>query len=144
VGGYFLEENLSAKTNMFLLSAGMVLAIPTTIAVLVATQYEPPANYVQDQGPTDEPVANPPTPEGASSEPRGPQPRIARRSRQQLSGTPLELYSLPPALVGLHQGQVQLSLPAVALLDTYSRKQMAEFGVSQRTELRMPVFNLVF
>src|SRR5690606_2415625 len=67
VGGYFLEENLSAKTNMFLLSAGMVLAIPTTIAMLVATQYEPPANYVQDQGPTDEPIANPPAP-GASIE----------------------------------------------------------------------------
>lgn len=143
VGGYFLEQNLSAKTNMFLLSAGMVLAIPTTIAVLAATQYEPPANYVQDQGPADEPVANPPAPDGASLERT---PRVSKRS----AATPAErpapvLYpALPPALVGLGEGQLQLSIPAIALYDMYTPQQMAEFGVQQRTELRMPVFNLVF
>src|SRR5690606_29275231 len=119
VGGYFLEQNLSAKTNMFLLSAGMVLAIPTTIAVLAATQYEPPANYVQDQGPADEPVANPPAPDGASLERT---PRVSKRS----AATPAErpapvLYpALPPALVGLGEGQLQLSIPAIALYDMYT------------------------
>lgn len=138
VGGYFLEENLSAKTNMFLLSAGMVLAIPTTIAMLAATQYEPPASYVQDQAPTDEPVANPPLPEGASVE-RG------HKATHRASASPALLYpAMPPALVGLEQGELALSVPSIALYETYSRKQMAEFGVKQQTELRLPVFNLVF
>jgi hypothetical protein len=140
VGGYFLEENLSAKTNMFLLSAGMVLAIPTTIAMLAATQYEPPASYVQDQAPTDEPVANPPLPEGASID-RG----RKTTHRASPSPTPTLLHpALPPALVGLEQGELALSVPSIALYETYTRRQMAEFGVRQHTELRLPVFNLVF
>ena len=138
VGGYFLEENLSAKTNMFLLSAGMVLAIPTTIAMLAATQYEPPASYVQDQAPTDEPVANPPMPEGASLD-RG------RNTTHRASARPsLFNPALPPALVGLQQGELELSMPSIALYETFTPKQMAEFGVKQQTELRLPVFNLVF
>ncbi len=138
VGGYFMEENLSAKTNMFLLSAGMVLAIPTVIAVAAATQYEPPASYVQDQAPTDEPVANPPAPEGAAVD--GVR-KVTRRAR--LSPT-LASPTLPPALVGVERGELALSVPSIALCETFTRKQMAEFGVKQQTELRLPVFNLVF
>ncbi len=143
VGGYFIEQNLSAKTNMFLLSAGMVLAIPTTIAMLSATQYEPPANYVQDQAPADEPVANPPEPGAGASSERA--PRRTARAQQHRRPQLATLYpTLPPALVGLEEGRLSLSMPAIALFDMYTPKQVAEFGVQQHTELRMPVFNLVF
>ncbi|HEY4159280.1 MAG TPA: hypothetical protein VGM29_14330 [Polyangiaceae bacterium] len=60
VGGYFVEKNGSAKTNMFMLAGGMAFVIPTIVAVLSATSYEPPANYLQDRPPADEPVAEPP------------------------------------------------------------------------------------
>jgi len=141
VGGYFMEQNFSAKTNMFLLSAGMVLAIPTVIAMLAATQYEPPANYVQDQAPSDEPVADPP--QGASREQAPKQQRrvaVHRTSPVQAS----LYYQLPPALVGLNEGDFQLSVPALALGQVYTPRQMSEFGVKQQTELSMPVFNWVF
>lgn len=146
VGGYFMEQNLSAKTNMFLLSGGMVLAIPTVIAMLSATQYEPPANYVQDQAPADEPVANPPEP-GAQLEhddtaPEHANHRVAFHPRK--FEAPMLYSELPPALVGLHEGELNLAVPAVALYGLYTPTQMAEFGVKQATELRMPVFNLVF
>jgi hypothetical protein len=144
VGGYFMEENFSAKTNMFLLSAGMVLAIPTTIAMLAATQYEPPSNYVQDQAPSDEPVADPP--QGASLEQKPQKQKKQRRvAVRRTSPVAPTLYSqLPPALVGVTEGGFDLAIPAVALYQMYSPRQMAEFGVKQQTELRMPVFNLVF
>lgn len=147
VGGYFLEQNLSAKTNMFLLSGGMVLAIPTVVAMLAATQYEPPANYVQDQAPADEPVANPPE-SGARLEPdrvdapTKPKRRVAFHARR--FEAPVLYSDLPPALVGLEQGQLNLSVPALAVSGMYTPKQMAELGVKQETEFRMPVFNLVF
>jgi hypothetical protein len=145
VGGYFLEQNLSAKTNMFLLSGGMVLAIPTTIAMLVATQYEPPANYVQDQAPEDEPVANPPTLEGAAVDTKQRVVQRARTPRLRRTAPAAQLYYRPPpALVGLQQGELNLSVPAVTVLDMYTPEQIAKFGVKQRAELRMPVFNLVF
>ncbi|HEY6726079.1 MAG TPA: hypothetical protein VI197_18720 [Polyangiaceae bacterium] len=141
VGGYFMEDNFSAKTNMFLLSAGMVLAIPTAVAVLAATQYEPPANYVQDQAPSDEPVADPP--QGASQEKVKPEQRKVAVRRT----TPIEpslYYQLPPALMGLSEGSFNLAIPALAVQQMYTRQEMAEFGVKQETELRMPVFNWVF
>jgi colicin import membrane protein len=47
---------------MLMLAGGMALAIPTTVAVLSATAYEPPASYTQDRAPTDEPIAEPPQP----------------------------------------------------------------------------------
>jgi hypothetical protein len=144
VGGYFLEQNLSAKTNMFLLAGGMVLAIPTTIAMLSATQYEPPANYVQDQGPTDEPVANPPAPDSARATPAARQAEAqAVRSPARVSPLPT-LYHAPPALVGVDPSGMNLRLPTVAMMPMYTEKQLSEFGMQQRTEYRMSVFNLVF
>ena len=60
VGGYFIEQDASPKTTMLMLAGGMALVIPTTVAVLSATAYEPPASYTQDRPPADEPVAEPP------------------------------------------------------------------------------------
>jgi len=138
VGGYFIEQNLSAKTNMFLLAGGMVLVVPTVIAMLSATQYEPPANYVQDQGPTDEPIANPPEPDAATTTSK-------RRVTVQRRVRPLPtLYSTPPALVGIDPTGATLSVPTVALTNTYTREQVAQFGVHQQTEYRMSVLNFVF
>ena len=57
LGGYFLEqEGVSPRTSMLLLAGGLTLAIPTTVAVLSATAYEPPADYLEDKPPADEPV----------------------------------------------------------------------------------------
>jgi hypothetical protein len=132
VGGFFMEDNFSAKTNMFLLSAGMILAIPTTIAMLSATQYEPPANYVQDQAPSDEPVADPPG-AGASLEQKQKQKSHKQQQKRRVavrrtSPVAPALYSqLPPALVGLTEGGFDLSVPALALYQMYSPRQMAEF-----------------
>jgi hypothetical protein len=65
VGGYFIERSASPRTTMFMLAGGMALAIPTTVAVLSATAYEPPASFTQDRAPIDEPVAEPPQPGAA-------------------------------------------------------------------------------
>jgi hypothetical protein len=62
VAGYFLEDSLGSKGNMFLLAGGMLLVIPTTVAVLSATAYEQSADYTQDQPPKDEPPADPTIP----------------------------------------------------------------------------------
>ena len=65
VGGYFVEQQDSPRASMLLLAGGLVFAIPTVVAVLSATAYEPPQAYLQDQPPVDEPVAEPPAPTDA-------------------------------------------------------------------------------
>ncbi|HYP91466.1 MAG TPA: hypothetical protein VEQ59_25035, partial [Polyangiaceae bacterium] len=69
VGGYFVEKQDSPRVPMLMLAGGLAFAIPTVVAVLSATAYEPPAAYLQDQAPADEPVAEPPAPNDAAPAP---------------------------------------------------------------------------
>ena len=50
VGGFFAEDSGDAKLSLYLLVGGMALVIPTTVAVLSATAYEP-VNYTEDKPP---------------------------------------------------------------------------------------------
>jgi hypothetical protein len=54
VGGYYLSDGGSNKPSSFLLAGGIALTIPTMIAVLSATHYEPPDSYRLDVAPEDE------------------------------------------------------------------------------------------
>lgn len=155
VGGYFAETGAdSAKLGMYLLTAGMALAIPTTVAVLSTTAYKPPADYVEDRPPAaDEPIAEPPeaetTPPASDTltPPPTPEGRApARRApRLALRRTPPLLYPVaPPALVGITPEQLTLGVPAVEIRDLYTQKEQQEFGVARGTEVRVPVLNFAF
>ncbi|MBI3202657.1 MAG: hypothetical protein HYZ29_14050 [Myxococcales bacterium] len=142
VGGYFVEDSGDAKLSIYLLAGGMALAIPTTVAVLNATSYDPGADATEDRGTKDEPVAEPPQPtaappQGATKKARS--RRVARRAPAQP-----ELYTAPPALVGASPSTLSLSLPAVEVRNAYSRAELVQYGVKQATEVRVPVMRFVF
>ncbi|MCC6901492.1 MAG: hypothetical protein IT377_21145 [Polyangiaceae bacterium] len=142
VGGYFVEDSGDAKLSIYLLAGGMALAIPTTVAVLNATSYDPGADATEDRGTKDEPVAEPPQPtaappQGATKKARP--RRVARRAPAQP-----ELYTAPPALVGASPSTLSLSLPAVEVRNAYSRAELVQYGVKQATEVRVPVMRFVF
>jgi hypothetical protein len=178
IGGYFIERNASPRTTMFMLAGGMALAIPTTVAVLSATAYEPPASYTQDRAPIDEPVAEPPqpsgvptpttptpsttpagtevTPPGPVSAPPTPPPaptptpstgsvhRARARALARRALPPLDYHLSPPALIGISAQALTLGIPAIELRDIYTRTELAMYGVSQGTEVRVPVLNFLF
>jgi len=174
VGGYFIERSASPRATLFMLAGGMALAIPVTVAVLSATAYEPPASYTQDRAPADEPVAEPPQPSGvptppappASTTPSGTEvtppapvvspPPPAATPTPGTSGSlhrhkalarrtlPLDYHLSPPALIGISAEALTLGVPAIELRDVYSRNEIAMFGVSQATEVRVPVLNFLF
>ncbi|MEZ4221199.1 MAG: hypothetical protein R3B13_09725 [Polyangiaceae bacterium] len=140
VGGYFAEQGGDAKLSMYLLTGGMALAIPTTVAVLSASRYEPPANYTEDHGPADEPVAEP-----AQAEPPPAAEAPAPTSRR--ATPPARLQSLPaapPSLVGISPEALTLGVPAVEVRDLYTREDMFRYGVTQKAEVRVPVLSYVF
>jgi hypothetical protein len=141
VGGHFLEQGATTKTSMLVLGGGMLLIIPTTVAILSATAYEPPVDYTQDQGPTDKPLAEPPAPDAGpnagssrstSTRARGGNHNVVRRD------PPL------PSLVGLNQGTLSLGVPAVALSPVFSAEERFKYGVKQQTGLRVPVVHMRF
>jgi hypothetical protein len=49
-----------------------------------------------------------------------------------------------PSLLDVVDGTLGLTVPAVELRDVYSAEERAVFGVSQATELRVPVLGGVF
>jgi hypothetical protein len=132
VGGYFLES-ASARLNIYLLAAGMALVIPTTVAVLNATAYEPPADYVEDRAPIDEPVDNPPEPEDF-------------RTQGRRTSTHTGRHSQPEPLTGLlgYRDGVRLSVPAMTIGDVFSREEVAMYGVGQQTEIQVSVVDFRF
>ena len=151
VGGYYLESGQdSAKLGMYLLTAGMALAIPTTVAVLSTTAYQPPADYVEDRPPdADEPVAEPPQPTSPEPAlpPTGPGAKAPKKRapRLALKRAPARLYPVaPPALVGITPSALTLSVPAVEVRDLYTPTEQQEFGVEQGTEVRVPVLSFGF
>jgi hypothetical protein len=155
VGGYFAEKS-DTKLSLYLLAGGMALVIPTTVAILSATAYSPPANYTEDKGPSGEPVAEPPQPTNGAAPSTAPattpptsrvhrarQRRVALLPRRE---RPLTLYRpvLPPALIGLEPRGLTLSVPAVEVRDTFSQSERLRYGMKEQTELHVPVFNYVF
>lgn len=202
IGGYFLEDHLSSKEAMYMLSAGMLLAIPTTVAALNAASYDTPLEYTQDVAPVDEgadegvtavaptplptmPAANttPAVPPATSNAPAtGPatsapppattapavspapattpspaapnspqgtapaQPQGARQPQRNraLAHSHSAPVVIPPALLDLSGTQLALGLPAVEVRGTYTRREMAMYGVKQQTEVRIPVFQMMF
>jgi hypothetical protein len=172
IGGYFIEKSASPRATLFMLAGGMALAIPVTVAVLSATAYEPPASYTQDRAPADEPVAEPPQPANAptpvapnSTTPSGtevtppapvvtpppppastPAPTGSLHRHKALAHRtlPLDYHLSPPALIGVSAEALTLGVPAIELRDVYSRNEIAMFGVSQATEVRVPVLNFLF
>lgn len=139
IGGFFAQD-ADPKVSLYLLVGGMALALPTTVAVLSATAYEP-VNYTEDRPPADEPVADPARTAPASetkpptSRRPAPQPRTVKVARE---------YKLPPALFGWNQGELTLSIPAVEVRQMYTRTEVALYGVKQQPEVEVPVVNVVF
>jgi len=146
VGGLVAEKNADPRISLYLLVGGMALIIPTTVAVLSASAYEP-VNYVEDRPAADEPVAEPahgappPATPPAAAPPAMPEPTSRAPShRAPVARAP----ALPPALVGWTTGTLTVSVPAVEVRQMYTRTEIATLGVKQRTEVSVPVFNAVF
>ena len=139
VGGYFIEQEGEPKLPLLMLAGGMALVIPTTVAVLSATAYEPPLEYVEDEPPADEPVANPPRPVGAS-----PTSRTTARRKVTTRSRPVARAAALPSLIGVEPARITLSIPAVEFRDVYTRAEVASFGLTQATEVRIPVLNVLF
>jgi hypothetical protein len=114
-------------------------AVPPATSPPPAAPMGPPGTPPAAAPPTTAPPATPPA--GAAPAPSGAAPvkrRIARARRLP----PLALT--PPSLVALRPGALALSVPAVGLQNTYTRTEVAMFGVDQATEVHIPVLNVVF
>lgn len=146
VGGYFIEQGSDAKPSFYMLAGGMALIIPTTVAVLQATSYKAPDHYIEDAPGDTTPASEPPRP---AEQPAGPStvtvttPEATAPSRTTAPVATTRPH-IPISLVDLHDGSFSMGVPAVELRPTYTPMELSTYGVSQKTELRLPVFRATF
>jgi hypothetical protein len=130
-GGYFVEQD-SPDGAVYMLAGGMALVIPTLVVALNATSYHPPET---DQT---EPVQNQPSGEPVKA---GVSITSKAEQRKHVARVPVH-YAL--SLVDFYRGTLALGMPAVELRPRYTMQEMAMFGVEQRTEVRVPLFQAAF
>ncbi len=143
VGGYFVEQGGDPKPSYYMLAGGMALLIPTTVAVLQATSYKAPDHYIAedpgvDTAPDPEPTG--PVEPGTTVTVTAPEAKAPVRKPADVAVRP----HVPLSLVDVHDGSLRMGVPAVQVLPTYTAVEMKKYGVDQRTELRVPVFQATF
>lgn len=160
IGGYFVEKTSSPKPANYLLVGGMALLIPTTVLILHTTAYRAPDHFVADEpGEGVQPVDSVPGAQepGTTVKVTGPQAKNGSKSKNETArkaptskqwvahrAAPSRAPHVPMSLVDVHDGALSLSIPAVQLHPVYSDEQLWKFRVSQKTELRVPVFQASF
>ena len=144
VGGWGVEQSGSTAASVYMLAGGMALVIPTLVAVLNVTVYntedeeeEPSAegggsDVLQVTPPSGQPEAAPVTPAPAKPGPAE-APKTSRSKRH-----------IPLAIVGVDKRGLRPGIPAVELYQLYSETEIAQYGLQQGTEVRVPVVRGTF
>jgi hypothetical protein len=111
--GYYIGHGGTSTAPAFMLAGGLALVMPTLLAILTATHFDP-EGYRQDVAPEDAV----PTDEAAPFD----------------EEAPLEPPAAEPAPAG-----ARLDLPSVALRHAFSAAELQQFRVPQVTELHVAV-----
>jgi hypothetical protein len=138
IGGYFVEQATllgPQEVPLYMLAGGMALVIPAVVISLNATSYRP------SEEDSSEPVTNKP-----SSEPPAPKTTsIEYRHRMHLRArAPEGAHGIPMSLVAVSPTRLSLGIPALTLRQTFTPREIAEYGVTQATQVHLPVFQAVF
>ena len=162
IGGYFVEQTGSAEASVYMLAGGMALVIPTVVAVLNVTLYGTEDNE-EDSGSSGETTTTPI--EGGAAKPaaapaHAPSKAPAVAPPAEPGGAPPAVTPAPPvqptamrhrhrrsmplALVGVDARGIRPGVPAIGLQPLYSETEIAQFGVKQGTEVRVPVVSGTF
>ncbi len=135
VGGYFVETIDKGKTPepaLYMLAGGLALVIPTVVAVLNTTAYDPEEDEegFEEEGEGEEGDENAP---GVDAELNADGTLGKHRLRRRL----------PMALMGVdlfaRHVSVSPGIPAVSVGPMYSPAEIATFGVQQGTIVNVPL-----
>lgn len=141
IGGYFVEQASTPEPSLYMLAGGMALVIPTLVISLNATAYKPPeTDQVQNEPANNKPVLDAPAP--------GPPAAAPVTSRDvkkpaRVASRPV-MPHIPLSVLDIYKGNLALGIPALELRPLYSSAEMWKYGVSQGSEVRLPLFQTMF
>ena len=140
IGGYFVEQASTPEPSLYMLAGGMALIIPTLVVSLNATAYKPPeTDQIQNEPANNKPVLDAPAPAGAPA-------TVTSRSVKKparVAARPV-MPHIPLSVLDIYKGNLALGIPALELRPLYSSAEMWKFGLSQGSEVRLPLFQTMF
>jgi hypothetical protein len=146
IGGFFVEKASSPEPSLYMLAGGMALIIPTLVVSLNATAYKPPdTDQVEKEPANNKPILDAPAPGTPAGAPPNTLPTTGRAARK-----PAHLASravmphIPLSVLDMYKGHLGLGLPALELRPLYSSAELWKYGVSQGSEVRLPLFQAMF
>lgn len=138
VGGYFLfDEPQRVEGSVAMLAIGMALIVPTLVATLALTAYDPSDEGIEVESDDEPPPSEEEAIENEGFEDPAPEEEAAearRRIREAASGASAGLFRVNER--GLHLG-----VPGLAIGQAYSAEEIARYGAAQTTELHLPLFS---
>ncbi len=141
IGGYFVEQASAPEPSLYMLAGGMALIIPTLVVSLNATAYKPPeTDQIQNEPANNKPVLDAPagTPAAAPTTTSRDAKKPARVAARPV------MPHIPLSVLDVYKGHVALGVPAFELRPLYSAAELWKFGVSQGSEVRLPLFQTMF
>jgi len=90
------------------------------------------------------PASAPPATTNPTSSPAQPQGSRLQRGTRAVAHWRAEPVFVPQALLDVSGKQLALTVPAVEIRDTYTRREVAMYGVKQQTEVRIPLVQMLF
>jgi hypothetical protein len=120
-------------------------AAPAPVETAPANPAATPAPPPSDTPGVVPPPASDSNAPGGTPAPPVPPTSSVPRVRHHLALTRMPPLSFtPPALVALTPGALALRVPAVEIQNTYTSTELAMYGVTQHTEVHIPVMSVVF
>lgn len=148
VGGAFAGWGVEsadppAEAPLFMLAGGLTLIVPALVISLNATSADDP---IEEADFPDEPAADPPAPSGGGSINIDAQTRRTAPTRKAPIARRTTVAPAAPRLtaVDVRKGDLALGLPAVQVAPLYTSQEIARYGVSQGTEVQVPVLGATF
>jgi hypothetical protein len=90
------------------------------------------------------PASAPSTTTNPTSSPAKPQGKRLQRTTHAVAHWRAAPVFVPSALLDISGKQLALTVPAVEIRDTYTRREVAMYGVKQQTEVRVPLIQMLF
>lgn len=163
VGGYFLEQAATGDTTLTGISVGTLvlglgLAIPTTIAVIGATGYNPESDQAnEDNAPSNTPIDESTTPGAAAPTngttapestapattptPATPPAAPATSLRHGGSGRRVAMAPRATGLLDVTGTGLNLAVPTVSVGTNFTLAEVRQYGMTPVSELRVPVIS---
>lgn len=142
VGGWALEQaEPPAEAPLYMLAGGLALVIPTLVATLAATTAEEADDLPEDEAdpsvtePTDPGATPGQPPAGGESTIEVKTSRAKHRKARQAVGTSVLFF---------RDGGLEMGVPGVEVRQMYKPDELSKFGISQQTEVHIPVVSASF